>query len=66
LPLKEVEEPSLAEEMDDEIPDFKNENAESPKAAAPPLPTPRRNLKKPPAKTGKTTSKRRLTNLDAG
>ena len=67
LPLNEVKEPSLAEEMDDEIPDFENENAESPKAAAPPLPNPRRNRKKPPAKTStKATGKRRLTNLDAG
>jgi hypothetical protein len=67
LPLTEVKEPSLAEEMDDEIPDFENENAESPKAAAPPLPNPRRNRKKPPAKTStKATGKRRLTNLDAG
>jgi hypothetical protein len=52
LPLNEVKEPSLAEEMDDKIPDFGNENAESPQAAAPPLPNSRRNLKKPPAKTG--------------
>jgi hypothetical protein len=51
LPLNEIKEPSLAEEMDDEIPDFGNGNAENPKAAAPPLPNSRRNLKKPPAKT---------------
>src|SRR6516162_2586098 len=51
LPLNEVKEPSLAEEMNDEIPDFGNENAESSKAAAPPLPDSRRNLKKPPAQT---------------
>src|SRR6516225_1963088 len=49
LPL--VTEPSLKEEMGDEIP-FNDpvpdlEKAESPKASAPPLPTPRRNLKKP-------------------
>ena len=50
LPL--IKEPSLAEEMDDKIPDFESEKAESPKAAAPPLSTPRRNVKKPPAKTG--------------
>jgi hypothetical protein len=67
LPLNEVKEPSLAEEMDDEIPDFESENAESPKAAAPPLPTPRRNLKKP-AKTGarKPPPKRTSNILDAG
>jgi hypothetical protein len=34
VPLKEVKEPSLAEDMGDEIPDFGNENAESPKASA--------------------------------
>src|SRR6516225_5060336 len=50
LPLTTVTEPSIQEDMDDEIPDFENEKAESPKAAAPPLPTPRRNPKKP-AKT---------------
>jgi hypothetical protein len=66
LPLNEVREPSLAEQMDDAIPDFK-ENAESSKATAPPLPTPRRNPKKP-AKTGarKSPSKRRPNVLDAG
>jgi len=62
LPLNEVKEPSLAEEMDDEIPDFE----ESPKAATPPLPNPRRNLKKPAKTSAKTTGKRRLTSLDAG
>jgi hypothetical protein len=66
LPLNEVKEPSLAEEMDDEIPDF----AESPKAAgvaAPPLSNPRRNPKKP-AKTSakKSPSKRSPNVLDAG
>jgi len=69
LPLNEVEEPSLAEEMNDEIPDFGNENAESPKATAPPLPNSRRNLKKPPAKTGvkKPSPERPASNiLDAG
>jgi hypothetical protein len=67
-PLNEVKEPSLAEEMDDEIPDFGNETAESPKAAAPPLPNPRRNLKKPPAKTGAKQSPQRSPSniLDAG
>jgi hypothetical protein len=69
LPLNEVKEPSLAEEMDDDIPDFGNENAERPKAAAPPLSTPRRNLKKLPAKTGakKPPPERSPSNiLDAG
>jgi hypothetical protein len=67
VPLNEIKEPSLAEEMDDEIPDFESEKAEGPKAVAPPLPNSRRNLKKPPAKTStKATGKRRLTNLDAG
>jgi hypothetical protein len=67
LPLNEVKEPSLAEEMDDEIPDFGSENVESPKAAAPPLPNPRRNRKKPPAKTStKATGKRHPNILDAG
>jgi hypothetical protein len=64
--LNEVKEPSLAEDMDDEIPDFGNENAET-KAAASPLPNPRRNLEKPPAKTGaKKTSSKRSNILDAG
>jgi hypothetical protein len=73
LPLNEVKEPSLKEEMGDEIP-FNDPipdlgKAESLKAAAPPLPTARRNLKKPPAKTGakKPAPKRRPPNiLDAG
>jgi hypothetical protein len=65
LPL--VTEPSLAEEMNDEIPDFGSENTEGLKAS-PPLPNPRRDLKKkPPVKIStKATGKRRLTNLDAG
>jgi hypothetical protein len=45
LPLTTVKEPSIQEDMDDEIPDFESEKAESPKAAAPPLP--RRHVKKP-------------------
>jgi hypothetical protein len=65
LPLNEVKEPSLAEEMDDEIPDFENENAESPKAAAPPLPNPRRDFKKP-AKTSVKKPRPKSTVLDAG
>jgi hypothetical protein len=67
LPLKEVQEPSLAEEMDDGIPDFENKNAESPKAAAPPLPNPRRNLKKPAKTSAKKPPPKRASNiLDAG
>jgi hypothetical protein len=65
LPLNEVKQPSLAEEMDDEIPDFESEKAESPKAAAPPLPTPRRNPKKP-AKTGTRKPPLKRNILDAG
>jgi hypothetical protein len=65
LPLNEVKEPSLKEELNDEIPDFESENAGA--KPAPSLPNARRNLKKQPAKTSaKTTGKRRLTNLDAG
>jgi hypothetical protein len=65
LPRNEVKEPSLAEEMNDEIPDFGNESAEV--KAPPSPPNARRNLKKPSTKTSaKTTGKRRLTNLDAG
>ena len=69
LPLNEVQEPSLAEEMNDEIPDFGNENAKDSKAAAPPLPNSRRNLRKPLAKTyaKKPSPKRPASNiLDAG
>jgi hypothetical protein len=62
LPLHEVKEPSLAEELNDEIPDFGNENA----AAASPLPNPRRNLKKPPAKSGAGKPSRKSNILDAG
>ena len=63
LPL--IKEPSLAEEMDDKIPDFESEKAESPKAAAPPLPTPRRNPKKP-AKTSTRKPPPKRNVLDAG
>jgi len=65
LPLNEVKEPSLAEEMDDEIPDF----AESPKAAgvaAPPLSNPRRNPKKPAKTSAKKSPPKRPNILDAG
>jgi hypothetical protein len=60
-----VKEPSLQEELNDEIPDFGNENAESPRAAAPSLPNPRRNLKKP-AKTSAKKSPPKRSILDAG
>src|SRR6516162_6198389 len=63
LPL--IKDPSLAEEMDDKIPDFESEKAESPKAAAPPLPTPRRNPKKP-AKTSTRKPPPKRNVLDAG
>ena len=69
LPLNEVKEPSLKEELNDAIPDFGSEKAESPKAAAPPLPTPRRNLKKSAKASARkpTTTKRRPVNpLQAG
>jgi hypothetical protein len=57
LPL--VQEPSLQEELNDSIPDFENKNAGSPKAAAPPLPTPRRNLKTPAKTSAGTPSPKR-------
>jgi hypothetical protein len=76
LPLTTVAEPTLKEEMGDEIPfddpipfDLGSEKAESPKAAAPPLPPLRRTPKKHPAKTGKKAppGKRRPVNpLEAG
>jgi hypothetical protein len=69
LPLTEVKEPSLKEELSDEIPDFsKAETANEPKAPSP-RPTARRDLNKKssPAKTGaRSTTRRRLSNLDAG
>jgi hypothetical protein len=63
---KPVAEPSLREELNDEIPDFGNASAEGSEAS--PLPNPRRDLKKKPAaKAGaKVANKKRLTNLDAG
>jgi hypothetical protein len=66
LPL--VKEPSLKEDLNDEIPDFsKTEPAKEPKAP-PPRPTARRDLKKKPAKaSAKAPSKKRSANLlDAG
>ena len=78
LPLDEVKEPSLAEEMNDEIPDFDKTglgidqnfdfDAKSGrfKKIERPLPPARRNLKKPAKTSTKATGKRRLTNLDVG
>jgi hypothetical protein len=61
--------PTLAEEMNDEIPDFDKNNeaaAASPKAP-PPRPTARREIKKSSAKAAsRSPSRRRLTNMDAG
>jgi hypothetical protein len=73
LPLTTVKKPSLKEEMGDEVP-FNDPTpglgkAESLKASAPPLPTPRRNLKKsdPKASAEKPTTRRRPVNpLQAG
>jgi hypothetical protein len=73
LPLSEVREPSLKEEMGDEISPFDDPipnlgKAESPKAAAaPPHPTARRNLKKPAKTSAKKPPPKRASNiLDAG
>jgi hypothetical protein len=73
LPLETVKEPSLKEDMGDEIPPFDDPvpdlgKAESPKTSVPPLPTPRRDLKKPAkASARKPTTKRRPVNpLQAG
>jgi hypothetical protein len=80
MPLTEVKEPTLAEEMDDAIPDFseseaakpaatKSKTANEPQKAPAPRPTARRDLKKQssPAKTAaRSTTRRRLTNFDAG
>jgi hypothetical protein len=64
LPL--VKEPSLEEDLNDEIPDFGNEEAKDAKAP-PPRPTARRDLKKKPAKaSAKASSRRRVSKLDAG
>jgi hypothetical protein len=64
LPL--VKEPSLKEDLNDEIPDFSTtEPAKEPKAP-PPRPTARRDLKKKPAKVSAKASRRRVSNLDAG
>jgi hypothetical protein len=61
LPL--VKEPSLKEDLNDEVPTFENEEAK-PKAP-PPRPTARRDLKKKPAKAS-APSKKRPNLLDAG
>jgi hypothetical protein len=60
-PLNEVAEPSLQEDLNDSLPDF-DENA---KAAAPPLPNPRRDLKKPAKPSAKKPPPKRNI-LDAG
>ena len=73
LPLATVKEPTLKEEMggdeipwNDPIPDL--EKAKSPKASAPPLPNPRRDLKKPakPSARKPTTKRRPVNPLQAG
>jgi hypothetical protein len=70
LPLSEVQEPSLKEELNDEIPDFsKSETkpANKPNKASPPRPTARREFKKPATKaSARSPSRKRLANLDAG
>jgi hypothetical protein len=63
LSLNEVKEPSLKEELNDEIP-FNDPTpdlgkAESPKASAPPLPNPRRNLKNSPSPTSSPNKQRK-------
>jgi hypothetical protein len=76
LPWQEVKEPSLKEELNDEIPDFDNEkspkaspsatkNEKSPKAS-PPRSTARRDLKKPTQTSTKMAGRKRSTILDAG
>jgi hypothetical protein len=71
LPLTEVKEPTLAEEMGDEIPDFVDEIPDSavanpkPKTVTTPKTTARRELKPSPAnKSARASSRRRLS--DAG
>jgi hypothetical protein len=70
LPLETVKEPTLAEDMGDEIP-FNDPvpdlgKAESPKASAPPLPNPRRHLKKPARDSARKAKRRPANILDAG
>jgi hypothetical protein len=63
LPLTTVKEPTIAEGMNDAIPDFGKEEAKSPKAP-PPRPTVQRDPEKKPAKA---PNKKRPTNiLNAG
>ena len=70
LPLETVNQPSLKEEVGDEIP-FNDPTpdlgkAESSKAFAPPLPNPRRNLKKPARDSARKAKRRPANVLDAG
>jgi hypothetical protein len=58
LPLQEVKEPN------DAVPDLGK--AESPKASAPPLPNPRRNLKKPARDNARKAKRRPANVLDVG
>lgn len=63
---KPVEEPTLAEELNDAIPTFDKDEGKTGQKAAPP-PTAQRDLKKLLAKgSARTASKRRLSNFDAG
>jgi len=75
LPLTEVKEPTLKEDLNDEIPDFdepataKPKTANEPRKAPAPRPTARRDLgkKSSPTKTAaRSTTRKRLTNMDAG
>jgi hypothetical protein len=72
IPLTTVKEPTLKEELNDEIPDFpkpKLKAANEPEKAPASRPTARRDLKKQSsvAKTAaRSTSRKRLTNMDAG
>jgi hypothetical protein len=63
LPLTTVKEPSLKEEMNDEIPEYLDKPTEK---ASPPLPTARRNLKKSPAKSAPKKKHPGGNLLDAG
>jgi hypothetical protein len=76
VPQITAEKPSLATEMNDEIPDFSESvvkpaaaAAVEPKKAPAQRPTARRDLKKQSASTkaaSRSTTRRRLTNMDAG
>jgi hypothetical protein len=65
VPLSTVEEPTLAEELNDEIPSFENEEAKGAQAS-PPRPTDRRDLKKKSAKASVKASSKKPSNLLAG